>query len=225
MLVLGIIFLVLLSLALLRFGFIVEYGELGVSMWAKVGFLKFSLSGDDKEKKPKKKKKKKDKDKASSLKMPGSLSGFLEILKVLKNALGRFKRRLLIKELTVYYSSAGEDAAKVAMTYGSVNAVLGFIVPVFDRHFRIKKRDLRAFVDFESDSPKIYAKARVSIAVWEVFYVLFALFPLLKTLSSGKARGETSGDKSSSDELLNDKSSNNEPSSGEPSSIAVDSRN
>ncbi|MCL2222278.1 MAG: DUF2953 domain-containing protein [Oscillospiraceae bacterium] len=177
MLVLGIIFLILLLIALLRFGFIVEYSDEGLQMWYKIGFFRFSLSDDGKEKKPKI-----SRDKESAVKLPGDFSAFIDIFNAVKSALDRFRRRLLIKELTLYYSSAGEDAAKTAMVYGAGNAAFGFLLPVLDRNFRLKKRDLRVFADFESTEPRIYAKVRFSLAVWEAFYIVFAFLPILKTV-------------------------------------------
>jgi len=176
MLVAGIILLILLSIALLRFGFIVEYSDAGLQMWYKIGFLRFSLADDGKEKKPKKKK-----DKESAVKLPGNFSAFIDIFNAVKTALDRFRRRLLIKELTLYYSAAGEDAAKTAMTFGAGNAVFSFLLPVLDRNFRVKKQDLRVFADFESTEPKFYANVRFSLAVWEAFYIVFAFLPILKT--------------------------------------------
>lgn len=186
MLVLGIILLILLLLALLRFGLIIEYSDSGFQMWAKAGFLKFSLSGDGKDKRAKKKKRVRAK--RSDLKMPGDLGAFLEIFKMAKSFLGRLKRRLLIKELTLHCTFAGDDAAKTALAFGRGHAVFGFILPVLESNFRIKKQDVGVFADFESVKPGVYAKISVSLAVWEVFYILSALSPMLKTGSKGSAR-------------------------------------
>jgi len=137
------------------------------------------LLDSEKEKKPKKKKKKKEKENILKELKPGSLNEFLEMLKPVKNMLNRLKRRLLINQLVLYYTPAGEDPSKVAIQFGSANAVFGLITPVLDRHFRIKKRDLRVFADFNSTKQGIYAKLIFSMAVWEAFYILFALLPLI----------------------------------------------
>jgi len=187
MIALAIVLSALILIALLRFGVIIEYSSEGLKMWAKVGFLKIYLSDEKDKKKPKKKKPKKAK-KDTNFKdmLPGSLSGFLDILKTLgrsvRNTLSRFKRRLLIKQLTLYYTSAGEDPANTAMIYGAANAVFGTTIPVLERNFRIKRYDLRAFADFTAKEQGIYAKIAVSIAVWEVFYIVFALFPIIPAL-------------------------------------------
>jgi hypothetical protein len=48
-------------------------------------------------------------------------------------------------------------------------------VALLENHFRIKKRDFRASVSFDKTEPYIYARARLSLAVWEAVYVAWAL--------------------------------------------------
>ena len=188
MLALAIVIASLLLIALLRFGVIVEYSEVGLELWLKAGFIRYKISLEKSEKKPKKKrkkKKKKEKEKTGTLK-PGSLSDFLGILKALKKAMKRLKRRLLLKQLTLYYVSAGENPATTAIVYGAANAVFGTIAVLLERNFRIKRRDFRAAADFNTNEQKIYAKIIISIAVWEVFYILFALLPIIWILIKSK---------------------------------------
>ena len=182
-----IIVAVLVLIALLRFGLIAEYNDEGFKLWAKIGFVKFELIKDSEEKR----KKKKDKKKVSSVNIkPGSLSDFMIILKSIKNMLGRVKRRLLIRYLTLYYVSAGDDPANTALMFGASHAAFNTIMPVLERIFRIKRRDLRASYDFESKEQKIYVKAAVSLAVWEAFYIISALFPVIKTIFKSKPSQE-----------------------------------
>jgi len=184
MIALAITVSVIVLIALLRFGVIVEYVEDGFFMWVKAGFLKIRLL-DDKEKKPKKKKKKKKKPKKErNIKdlLPGSLSEFSFAVKTVLNALSRFKRRLLIKQLTLYYTSAGEDPANTALQFGAANAIIGNLVPLIKKNFRVKRLDLRTWFDFTTPEQKIYAKIILSIAVWELIYVFFALLPLITNI-------------------------------------------
>jgi len=199
MLALAIIISVILIIALLRFGVIIEYSDAGFKLRAKAGFIKFELLSDDKEKKSKKKKKEKPK-KERNLKemMPGSLSQFMSMLKTVQNTLGRLKRRLLIKQLTLHYTSAGEDPSATALKFGAANAVFGVIVPQLKNNFRIKHLDLRTWFDFNSTEQKIYAKIILSIAVWEIFYILIALLPLFT--SKFKSKTHKSGDKINQDD-------------------------
>ena len=184
MLALAITISLLILLALLRFGVIAEYSEDGFLLWAKAGFIKFLLMDKDKKKKPKKEKKKK---KSISIK-PGSLSMFMDMLRAVINALSRLKRRLLIKKLILYYTSAGDDPSKTAIIFGAANAAFGTITPILERNFRIKHQDYRASVDFNAKEQTIYVKASISIAVWEVFYIIFALFPIVTVLFKNRPK-------------------------------------
>jgi len=180
MLAVSIVFAFLVFLALLRFGVIVKYDVDGLSVFARLGMLSFKILPQDKKTvkpvKPKKKPKKE--------KKPGGLKAFLDMLPGIKRALGRLKRRLLIKNLTIHFTAAGDDPAKTAMSFGAANAVFGAIVPILENSFRIKNRDFRAAADFDSTQPGIYVSAAVSLAVWEAVYIVFALLPAL--IGSGR---------------------------------------
>ena len=189
MLALAITISVIVIIALLRFGVIAEYSDVGFKLWAKAGFIKFELLSGDKVKKPKKKKEKPKKDINLKEMLPGSLNEFMSMLKTVQRSLGRLKRRLLIKQLTLYYTSAGEDPAATALLFGAANAVFGVIVPTIRNNFRIRRLDLRSWFDFCSAEQKIYAKIIISIAVWELFYTLFALFPLVTSIFKRKTPG------------------------------------
>jgi len=211
MLALAIVLAVLVLIALLRFGVIVEYSEIGFELWVKAGFIKFKTVGEDvtnkrkiKElrKKLRKNIKKKIKRDNAYLKdmIPGSMGEFMDTLKAVFNMLGRFKRRLLIKQLTLYYISAGEDPANTALQFGAANAVFEGIMPQIKKNFRVRRLDMRAGFDFTSGQQKIYAKAILSIAVWEAVYAIIALFPIIiaifkKMPKRNKSRANTNTEK------------------------------
>ena len=183
MLALAITVSALILIALLRFGVIVEYSETGFLVWIRIGFIKRLVLGEGVKKKEKKKKPEKPKDKKKLLEIkPGNISVFMDIFKAALNALGRLKRRLLIKQLTLYYTSAGEDPANTALMYGAANAVFGVIIQGLKKGFRVKRIDLKAWFDFINNQQRIYAKFIISIAVWEILYVLFALFPIITAI-------------------------------------------
>jgi len=203
MLALLIVILALLIIALLRFGIWVEYSSEGVIAKVYVGPIYVTIypekedTPEQAEKKEQKKalkkakkeaKKEKDKDKPP-FKMPGGLKGFLALIPPIKNMLGRIKRRILIKELTIHFVAAGSDAYKTAMTYGAANAALGTLSPLLDKHFRIKHRDFSTDVDFISTEQKIYVNAAISLAVWEAVYIVLALFPIVKIFLKRNPKG------------------------------------
>ena len=204
MLALAIVLAVLVLIALLRFGVIVEYSEVGFELWVKAAFLKFKTVGEDVEnrkkikeirKKVRKKIKKNIKRDNTYLKglIPGSMDEFMTTLKSVSELLGRFKRKLLIKQLTLYYTSAGENPANTALQFGAANAVFEGIMPQIKKNFRVRRLDMRAGFDFTSQEQKIYAKAILSIAVWEVLYAVFALFPIIVSIFKNMPKRKSAG--------------------------------
>lgn len=163
----------ILFICFLRIGVSAEYSEDGITAKAHIGPISILLYPQVKKKKkkekPKEKKEKKEKPKL------GLFEQLKAQLPAIKKALSRLKRKLLIKQLTIYYMAAGPDPAQAAMMFGGVSAGYGIITAVLESNFKIKKRDFRASVDFEAEKPYIYVKAKLSLAVWEVFYVGFNL--------------------------------------------------
>ena len=166
---------------------IAEFGTDGLIVTARVGSLSFRVfphvaKPDKAEKKAQRKAQKEKAAKDKTGKKTGGLKQFREMIPAIKKMLDRLRRRLLIKKLILYYISAGDDAAKTAISFGAANALLELIVPLLDRNLRIKDRDLRAFADFQAEKPTIYANANVSIAVWEAVYIVSAIVPSLLRL-------------------------------------------
>ena len=170
---LAIISAVIILIALLRIRVTAEYSEEGFEVTSRIG--PFKLLGRER-RKAKIKKKRKEKRKEIRA---GGKAAFMDILNAVKKTLSRLRRKLLIKQLTLHYTAAGEDPVKTAMYYGSANAAFGIIIPVLEENFRIRRRELSASADFGADKPGIYAKVIISMAVWEAIYVLTALLPVL----------------------------------------------
>ena len=196
MIALAVILAVIIVIALLRFGVYAEYSEDGIIVKARVGpvsalvFPQKAKRKKAEERKKAKKMKKSKKAKESEDKAPGGLRGFLDFMPPVQNALGRVRRRLLIKNLTIRFVSANEDPAKAAMAFGMANAASGAVMPALEKVFRIKRRDLRFSADFEAVQPRIYIKAVISIALWEAVYIALALLPVLFKMAK-KTTGKT----------------------------------
>lgn len=165
----AVILAVLLLISFLRVGIIAVYCDVGLILDAYIGPVKIKILPS---KKIKTKKEKREKTGESVVKA-GKLETLKNQLPSLKKALSRLKRKLLIKELTIYYMAAGADPAAAALYFGAASTGYGMILPLLENNFNIKKRDLRASVNFEVSEPYIYVKAALSLAVWEAVYVAF----------------------------------------------------
>ena len=185
LIVLGSILAFFLLISLLRVGINVEFSEDGILVLVMVGPIGIKIYPAEKKKKKKKpkEKKKKKKEAEEEKKKPGLLTELKSYWPAIKKTLLRLKRKLLIKELTIYYLAAGPDPAQAALSFGGISAAFGIITAVFENNFRIKKRDLRTAVDFEAEEPYIYIKVKLSLAVWEAVYVVSNL---LTTMAKNK---------------------------------------
>ena len=180
---------IIMLIALLRFGACVEYDSNGVVAKAKIGFISIRLyprpRGDARAKKAKhaiKKGKRKEKPKKPKQKAPGSIERFSDIVHATGKVLGRFRRRLLVKDLTIHYVSAYEDPSKTALMFGRATAVSNALIPIIESAFRIRRCDVRASADFDAKKPGIFVRASISIAVWEAIYVIAAVLPIVLKL-------------------------------------------
>jgi len=197
MITVAIILTVIILFLLLRLGVAAEYGDDGLIVTALAG--PFRIRAYPREEKPGAAEKKalrkarkaekargKEKKEKPKKQMPGGLRTYLDMLPPVGNMLGRIRRRLLIKKLTIHYVAAGADASTTALTFGGANAVFGALTPILENTFRIKRREFSAGVDFLGTEQKIYVHAVISLAVWEAFYIVFALLPILTNLLKQK---------------------------------------
>ena len=206
MITLAIILAAIVLLSLLRVGVKLVYDADGFTASARFGpfsrkVFPQKISTEKAKAKAEKKKKQKEAKKARKAKKakkevepkaekekPGSFKMFKSMLPIGMKALGRLRRRLLIKTLTVNLVAANEDPSKTAMMFGAANAAFGTFMPLLERAFRIRRRDLRTSADFNSHEMQIYLKAVLSLSIWEVFYIAVALLPMIGIVSGKQGR-------------------------------------
>lgn len=99
----------------------------------------------------------------------------LTVLPTLLQALGRFCRHLKIEQLTVHYNISSDDPYTVAMSYGYTSGALAVICPMLERSFKIKKWDIKINPCFTEAEETIYIKAKATITVWELVYIVLKL--------------------------------------------------
>lgn len=174
--VLGILFLALFLLSLVRLGVQVRYSEEGVRLRLIAGPLRIVLYPQKPKKERAKRKKTPSKEKKSRKKnqeaLPepkgGGLQIFLEMLPVIGQAAGALRRRLRMDELTVHLTWASDDPAKTALGFGKANAAMGMIWPIFDHNFHVKQHDLGVAADFAQTKPTVYCRAALTMTVGQL---------------------------------------------------------
>ena len=178
-----IILAILLIIALLRIGVYVSYSDSGVILDAVIGPFKIHFLPKE-EKKQKKTKEKTAKTKptksqpAKKDKKGGVAKLVFDLLPGIGSALGKFRRKLRIDTLTVYFTSAAADPCDAAMNFGYVSAGFGTLCAFIRRFFKVKKLDLQSFVNFDTDKPLVFIEAQFTLAIWEIISIAggFGLF-------------------------------------------------
>lgn len=77
-------------------------------------------------------------------------------------ALGKLRRRLVIRQLTLRLRISSEDAAQTALMYGQTAASISALYPVMERNLRLRKTDLSVDADFEQTASQIFGEAVIA---------------------------------------------------------------
>jgi len=169
--ILALLALIAILLAL-RVGIVLEYSEEGFLLELIAGPRSISLyPREHKEKKPEKEKKPAKRPEETEPKKGGRMDAFRDIWAFIKKIIIRLRRRFRMDELIIHTMVAGENPVAVALSYGGVSAAMGMIIPVLEQNFNIKKRDIQSTFSFELREPRIYFRAKLTMAVWQVLYV------------------------------------------------------
>jgi hypothetical protein len=137
-----------------------------------------------KEKKPKDKKEKKKKDKKEKAKkepkkgkeMPkeekkekgGSILDFLPLVQVGLDLLNDFRWKLRLNRLELKLIMAADDPADLGINYGRAWAAVGNLVPMLERSFIIKKKDIEVECDFTSSETLVVARLDITITLGRI---------------------------------------------------------
>ena len=191
------IFILFLLLLPLRASVMAQYGHTGFLLRAGLGPMKVTLfpgaeKGSKKEKKPKKKKEPEDTSAeqggpAERLKAAFSSIEAKSVFSIIGPILRQVKRRLVIRELTLHYTVALEDAAMTAYVYGAAHAALHNILPRLRYHFRVKQEDIQVHASFQETADLVFVRAQLDITVWSA--LCLGIFSLVKVLQSGLLKG------------------------------------
>ena len=170
---------VLTLIAILPVGVSAFYDEDGPRMFLIAGPARFSLF-PAKEKKEKDKKKKQTKKKTTGKpaaktekkKKGGSIYDFLPVVDTVLDFLAAFGRKLRVTNLQLKIILANSDPCDLALNYGKAWTALGNLMPLLEKAFVIKKRNLEVECDFLADSTTIMAHLDISITIARILSLL-----------------------------------------------------
>jgi hypothetical protein len=95
----------------------------------------------------------------------GSASDFRPLVDAVLDFLRDFGRKLRVNRLELNLVLAGDDPCDLAVNYGRAWAALGNLVPVLERFFVIKKRDMQVQCDFTAEKTVVYGRLDLSITL------------------------------------------------------------
>lgn len=174
----AIALILLLLVGLLPLGIIGEYQAGGANAWLTVGPFRYRMYPKQKAADTKKEdtgfEKKKEGSAVAKKKSAGSVSDFLPLADNLFSLLVDFRKRLLIRMLRMHLVLAEDNPCDLAIHYGDAWAALGNLIPLLERNFRIRKRDMTVSCDFTADKIKIYAYVHGTISLgWLLWLMIY----------------------------------------------------
>lgn len=194
----GIALAVVVLLAVLPLTVTVCYDAGGVAVKALAGPVTVWQTPSEKKKETPAKKEKGKKASASKETKPqekekkpgGSLTYFLPLVQVALDFLDDFRWKLRIKRLELKLVLAGDDPCDLATNYGRTWIAVGNLIPVLERSFVIKKRDIDVGCDFTAEETLVTAKAIVSITLGRTLELLvrYGVRALREYLKISKSR-------------------------------------
>lgn len=188
---------VLALLSIIPVGISLIYNEDGLFLSLLFGAVKIQLFPQKKKNKPVEKKKKKPakasdtvKPKAQKEKRGGKLSDFMPLVEVALGFLNGLRRKLRIKRLELEWTMAAEDPCDLALSYAKAWTAVGNLLPLLERIFVIKKKNIQVRCDFMADTSRVLARLDVTVTVGRLIclavrYGVLAIKEFLKLRKGG----------------------------------------
>lgn len=171
LLILGAIIL----LGFLPLGFLAFFDQNSASLFVRIGLLRFRVGSQGTKadtQKPEKtaefeshaavKKKKKSK----------SITQYLPLLKPVFKFLLDFKQKLTVNNLQLKVIMGGGDPCDLSVNYGRAWIALGNLMPILDRFFVIKKRDLEIECDYAAEATKYHGMIDITITLGRLLQIV-----------------------------------------------------
>ena len=118
-----------------------------------------------------------------------SFEELMQFVSLALEMVGKLPRKLMMNELYLHVTYSGSDAARAAIGYGRAWAVVGSALPVLERAFRIRKRDVGVDLDYGRESLEVFARLDVHMLVGTAALLAFgAGFRAFKLLLAGKIK-------------------------------------
>lgn len=187
--ILGLVVIVLFLIGQVKVGVGAEFAQDGLTVRARLGWIKIKVFPlPEKEGKKQKKKKgktqsaqaskanQKEEKKAKAEKTIGEkIGGALDLVKqflpLALEAAGCFWRKLVMDELELCLTVGGADPADTAMLYGRANAALAALWEPITNAFHVKEGHAQVRIDFDAPGMTLYGKAALSLKIVQILWL------------------------------------------------------
>lgn len=164
---------ILVALCLLPIRILASYDAAGAKLGVGIGPVRVDVFPHNKETKKKaatSSTKKKANGKTNE-KNGGNLTDFLPLLEVALELVAELRRRLVVKYLEFKLVMTADDPCDLSINYGRAWAAVGNILPVLERFFVLRKRDIDISCDYMSDNSSVYASVILSISLGRLLLI------------------------------------------------------
>lgn len=191
--IIGILLLLILYLLFGKIRLVVDYRNSQLNLWLQWLFLKYHVYPDPEKKqereerkknkkeglpppepKPKKKKGIKAAAKREVRKAVQSVP-LKDYAKTLQIIVTKFIAKFHCKSFVLYASIGGDEASEIAMTYGTVNALLYPVLGAFSAAGRLHKCDVQITPDFTSEETKAEGRAVFTFRLYQALGCIWEL--------------------------------------------------
>ena len=174
------VILLLVSIPFWPVGLVAVYGQNGLELAIRLGFLKFKIDPEgstlkdliwpvlSKEAEVLVATVKAKTDRETG----GKLSDLLPLLNALWKLLGDLRRKVRVKRLDMNLVLAGGDPCTLALNYGKAWAAVGNIIALLEGFLVIKKRNVQVNTDFLGDTTRVYLKIYANMTIGRLFSLL-----------------------------------------------------
>ncbi len=171
---------VLVLLAWLPLGVSAKYNSDGFFLKVIAGPFRMTLLPKQKRDKPPQKAKPANQEKSTEKKQAppnakengGPITDFLPLVRTALDLLNAFRRKLRVNLLELKLIMAADDPCDLAVNYSRAWTAVGNLMPLLERCFVIKKRDVQVECDFESDKTLILARLDLTITLGRLLGIL-----------------------------------------------------
>lgn len=100
------------------------------------------------------------------------ISGIVPFVKLVRELLGRFRKKFLIQKLIIRVKLAGADPARLGVNNGRAWAAIASAMPILKSRFRIRSSDVQVSPDFLSTKTELVVVLHVRFLVGDLIAIL-----------------------------------------------------